>query len=375
MINRFYKNKINDLIQENKVLVLYGPRRVGKTTLIEEFLKEYKDKYFLGFGENKDLQDILNSQSINTIKTFFSGYELIVIDEAQKIPSIGEGLKLIVDHIPKVKVIATGSSSFDLSNKLGEPLTGRQNIIKLFPIAAMELKEESGPFDLLHKLNDFLIYGSYPEVLNCNNYLDKINYLTSLRDSYLYKDILELKNIKNSTKILDLLRLLAFQIGQEVSLTELGNSLDLSKQTVERYLDLLEKTFVIINLRGYSGNLRKEVTKTSRYYFYDNGVRNSIINNFNNIEVRNDVGQLWENYLFIERIKKQNYKRIYSNNYFWRTYDQKEIDLVEEREGKLFGYEFKYKKNNAKPPKEWIENYKNASFEIITKDNFIEFIT
>jgi predicted AAA+ superfamily ATPase len=222
---------------------------------------------------------------------------------------------------------------------------------------------------------ELLVFGSYPETLDKKNYAEKREYLELLRDSYLYKDILELENLRNSDKLSDILRLLAFQIGKEVSLNELSNALDLSKQTVERYLDLLEKAFVIQRVRGFSRNLRKEISKTARYYFLDNGIRNAVINNFNLLETRNDIGQLWDNFLFIERIKLRTYLNISANIYFWRTYDQKEIDLVEERDGNLFGFEFKWGDTKTKKPRLWLETYKNASYEIINRENFLGFIS
>ncbi len=373
-IYRFYDDKISSLLQNGKVLALYGPRRVGKTTLIKSFLENFSSKFFFGNGDDSALREILESENINRITSAFKGYDLIVIDEAQRIINVGLGLKILVDSLPECKVIATGSSSFKLSGKIGEPLTGRQKTALLYPLSALELSEEFGRMAINENLENYLIYGSYPEVITAENTEDKKDYLVLLRDSYLFKDILELENIKNSSKLFDLLKLIAFQIGKEVSLNELSNSLEIAKQTVERYLDLLEKTFVIKRVRGFSGNLRKEVTKTSRYFFMDNGIRNAVINNFNNLSTRNDVGLLWENYLFVERIKKQTYKKIYSNNYFWRTYDKKEIDMVEERDGKLFGYEFKWGGKKKTSEKLWLETYENAEFELINKDNYLDFI-
>ena len=374
MIKRFYSDKIDELLKPNKVLVLYGPRQVGKTTLLKEFLKTYRGKVYNSTGENASLQKVLESSDFSKIIPFFKGYDLIVIDEAQKIENIGQGLKIIVDQIEGVKVIATGSSSFDLSNKLGEPLVGRQRIRKLFPLSAIELSDNYGRFFLYEQLENILIYGSYPEIITAKSYSEKKDYLIQIRDSYLFKDILEFEKIKNNRKILDLLRLIAFQIGHEVSLQEIGNSLNIGKNTVERYLDLLEKSFVLINVRGFSRNLRKEVTKMSRYYFYDTGIRNAVIENFNPLTDRNDIGALWENYLVMERLKKQAYQPIYSNNYFWRTYDQKEIDWVEERDGKLFGYEMKWGDKKKKEPKLWKETYSNAEFEIINQENYLDFV-
>ncbi|MBU4486601.1 MAG: DUF4143 domain-containing protein, partial [Candidatus Delongbacteria bacterium] len=243
-----------------------------------------------------------------------------------------------------------------------------------YPVSAIELNDNSGGMTVYQRLEEMLIYGTYPEILNAPNNDEKKQLLTELRDSYLYKDIIQLENIKNSSKIMDLLVLLSFQIGREVSLNELSNSLNLAKQTVEKYLDLLEKTFVIKRVRGFSRNLRKEVSKTARYYFLDNGVLNSIGNTFNPIKLRNDIGALWENYLFSERLKKQEYHKIYSNNYFWRTYDMQEIDFVEERDGRLYGYEFKWSPKNIKAPKAWKENYPESEFMQINRDNFMDFV-
>ncbi len=376
MFIRNYMDKIPALIKPGRVLVLYGPRRVGKTFLLKQFLENYKGKVFTGVGEDRLVREILESESVQKIQSSFSGYDLIVLDEAQKVKDVGTGLKLVADHLPDAAVIATGSSSFDLAGLVGEPLTGRKQTLVLYPLSVMELKAQFGPMKPQELLEELLLYGAYPETLTLENVTQKRDYLNELRDSYLCKDILELENVRNSRKILDLLTLIAFQIGQEVSLNELGTALSLSKQTVARYLDLLEKVFVIKNVRGYSGNLRKEVTKMSRYYFYDNGVRNVVINNFNPLSQRNDVGQLWENFIFIERLKKQHYTGKVSNNYFWRTYDQQEIDHVEEIDGNLAGYELKYSPSKRKgPPKSWSRSYPDAMFEVITRDNFLSFVT
>lgn len=372
---RYYEKDFGKYLKKGKVTVIYGPRRVGKTTLIEKYLESYSGKYYFGTGEDSDLKQIFRSQSVNTMKNFFGGYDLVVIDEAQMIPDVGIGLKLLADQIKDIKVIASGSSSFDLSNKLGEPLTGRKVSLKLYPVSAIELSENIGGMAIYQRLEEMLIYGTYPEVLNAGSNDEKKRLLTELRDSYLYKDIMQLENIRNSSKIMDLLVLLSFQIGKEVSLNELSNSLDLAKQTVEKYLDLLEKTFVIKKIRGFSRNLRKEVSKTARYYFLDNGVLNSIGNTYNPLNLRKDTGALWENYLFSERLKKQQYHNIYSNNYFWRTYDMQEIDFVEERDGKLYGYEFKFSPKNIKAPKAWTDNYPDSEFTQINKENFMDFVT
>lgn len=315
VISRYYSNILGSFLKPNKVLVIYGPRQTGKTTLVNKYMENLSKeiKVYRGSGENLELKNILESQEFSKIIPFFQGYNLIFIDEAQKIGNIGSGLKIIVDQIPGIKIIATGSSSFSLSNKIGEPLVGRQTVLTLFPFAVLELKKELGSAYPFENMENLLIFGGYPEVITSSSRDEKITYLNQLRDSYLLRDLLELENIKNARKIFDLLRLIAFQIGKEVSLQELGTQLGMSKNSVEKYLDLLEKSFVIINLRGFSRNLRKEITKTSRYYFYDNGVLNAIIGNFNYLKQRNDIGQLWENFLFTERMKKQSYYRLFAN--------------------------------------------------------------
>jgi len=374
-ITRSIESKFDSIVQRGKVLVLYGARRVGKTSVVERYLKTLDQKHFAGTGDDIELRNILSSENKAIITNSFKGYDIVFIDEAQRIPDIGWGLKLLVDSNPEISVIASGSSSFELLNKIGEPLTGRQTIYTLFPVSIMELAEFKGRVHIIQYLSDYLIYGTYPETLNAINYEKKKEYLITLRNSYLFKDILEVENIRNSDKMFDLLKLIAFQIGNEVSLSELSRVLGIAKQTVERYLSLLEKSFIIFKIGGFSSNLRKEITKTSRYYFWDNGVRNALINNFNDPSSRMDMGMLWENFCFIERIKKQSYQKLYSNNYFWRTYDRQEIDLIEERDGKLFGFEFKWNsKKRIKPPKAFIEAYRNAHFECITPENFLEFV-
>lgn len=373
-ISRIYHN-LDQYLKPGKVLIIYGPRQAGKTTLLQGFLSRTKLKYRLDSGENIRVQEIFGSNDFTKILEYAGNYELIAIDEAQKIKNIGQGLKIIVDQIPSIKIIATGSSSFELSGQIGEPLTGRKNTLTLFPIAQMELKTIYNNFDLKQRMEEFLIYGCYPEVITAQNSDERKKIITEIADSYLLKDILELDKIKNSKIILDLLRLLSFQVGNEVSFSELGKQLGINYKTVARYLDILEKSFVIYNLRGFSRNLRKEITKKSKYYFYDNGIRNAIISNFNPPELRDDIGKLWENFMVMERVKKQAYAPIYANNYFWRAWNGQEIDFIEEREGRLYGYEFKWGGADTSAPKEWNKNYPNSSFEIVNKDNYLEFIT
>ncbi len=361
-------------LAHGKVVVIYGARRTGKTTLLQQFLQGIDEPYLLVSGEDIIVQGYLASQSIEKLAAFVGANRLLIVDEAQKVPNIGTNLKLIVDHIPGIRVIATGSSSFDLARSIGEPLTGRKTSLKLFPLAQLELSRIEQRHQTDANLESRLIYGAYPEVILTNDNRAREQYLREIVASYLYKDILELDGIRHATKISRLLQMIALQIGKEVSYTELGTGLGMSKNTVDRYLDLLEKAFVIQKLSGFSRNLRSEITKNSRYYFLDNGIRNALINNFNPLNIRNDVGELWENYLVMERIKRQEYMLEPANNYFWRTYNQKEIDFVEEREGKLFGFEMKWGAAGGKPPKEWLKAYPNATWQIINRRNYLEMI-
>lgn len=372
LIPRFLDN-LETYLEPNKVVLIYGPRQVGKTTLIQSYLAKTHFKYKLDSGDNIRIQEILSSQDFDKILEYAKGYELIVLDEAQRIPNIGMGLKILVDQIPNIKILATGSSSFELSGQVGEPLTGRKKTLILYPVAQLELLKIHNPYEVKKKLSDWLIFGGYPEVMVAEKE-KKGQLLSEIVESYLLKDILELEKVKGSKILLDLLRLLAFQVGSEVSLTELGAQLGLDYKTVDRYLDLFKKSFILFNLRGYSKNLRSEVTKKSKYYFYDIGVRNAVISNFNDLQLRDDIGKLWENFLVIERLKAQNYKGILANNFFWRTWSQKEIDWLEEREGTLFGYEFKFKKDKTKIPEEFISNYPEAKTAVINKENYLDFV-
>jgi len=373
MIKRYYD--LEKLIEPNKVLIIYGPRRVGKTTLLDEFLSRTKLKYKLDSGDSFQVQQILSSQDFSQIIEYASDYELIAIDEAQQIPNIGMGLKILVDQVPGLRVIVTGSSSFDLAQKVGEPLLGRKRTLILFPFSQKELLEKYNRFELKQNLEDFLVFGSYPEIITAETRKKKIDLLKELANSYLLKDVFSLGGIKGSKPVVDLLKLISFQVGNEVSLNELATQVHLDIKTVDKYLDILEKTFVLKRLSALSRNLRKEVRSKAKYYFYDNGVRNAIISQFNHLNSRNDAGFLFENFIVMERLKKQEYSSIYANNYFWRTYTQKEVDFVEEREGKLFGYEFKWGKDKpVKEPKEWRGTYSNAEYKIISQENYLDFI-
>lgn len=366
---------INDLKTSQKAVVIYGPRQAGKTTLAKNIVNKLGLKTLTINGESSPYRDALASQDFGKIKEVILGHELIFIDEAQKIDNIGICLKMIVDNHPEIKVLATGSSSFDLANKIAEPMTGRVWSYTLYPISAEELITTQSNFEYQNALESHLIYGSYPEIYSYPNKEAKIKYLNNLTNSYLYKDILEFTNIKHSDKISKLLNLIALQLGNEVSLSELGTQLGISKETVATYIDLLEKSFVIFTLRGFSRNLRKEVTKMNKIYFYDLGVRNSIINNFNSLNQRNDTGPLFENYLIIERFKRNSYHQLYANSYFWRLNTGAEIDYIEERNGVLSGFEFKLSKKTSKSKDSWLKSYAEAEWKLINRDNFLSFIT
>ena len=365
---------LRQLIIPGKVIVIYGPRRVGKTTLLKKYLESENNSVLFVNGDDIIVRQYLESQSIQTLRDFVGNHRLLVVDEAQYVEKIGLNLKLIVDHIPEIKVIVTGSSSFDLPRDVGEPLTGRKYVLKLFPLSQMEISKIEKRHETTASLESRLIYGSYPEVVLIRDNRRREDYLRELIQSYLFKDVLALEGIRYANKLVRLLQLLAFQIGKQVSFAELGKQLSMSKNTVERYLDLLEKVFVIYRRSGFSRNLRKEITKSQRYFFYDTGVRNVLIGNFNPLAVRNDLGELWENYIITERMKRQEYLRKVTNSYFWRTYDKKEIDLVEERQGRLFGYEVKWKKERVKIPQDWTSGYPDAAFEVIHRENYLKFI-
>lgn len=361
----------------NKVLILLGARRVGKTQLIKKYLENNTNQKVLKLnGEDVNDALLLQERSVINYQRLLNNIDLLVIDEAQNIDEIGLKLKLIVDSIDGIKVIATGSSMFDLANQLGEPLVGRKNTIYLFPLSQIEFSEFENFKETKENLERRLIFGGYPELEQYPDWEEKETYLFEIINSYLLKDILVFEGIRNSDKIYDLLRLIAFQLGKEVSLQELGNQLQISKNTVEKYLDLLTKVFILFKASGFSRNLRKEITKSNRWYFFDNGIRNALINNFNRLENRTDTGDLWKNYLASERIKKQNYQNIKVHNYFWRTYDQQELDWLEENGQELAGFEFKWnERKKSKIPTAFAKAYPEASFQVCNKDNYLDFIT
>lgn len=375
VIKRALQDKILSRLRAGKVIVLTGARRTGKTFLIREIMQNLKRPHRYLNGEDYTTALKLQNKGLDEYRNLIGENKFLIIDEAQKIENIGQILKLMIDEIEGLQIMITGSSAFDMLNIVGEPLTGRKYSYQLHPIAQIELMAYENPISTQSLLPSRLIYGSYPEVLTIHDNNEKIEYLTDLINSYLLKDILVLDRIKNSSKLVNIIRLLAFQVGHEVSVNELAQNVGLNKLTVERYLDLLTKVFVIYRVEGYSRNLRKEISKSPRYYFWDNGIRNMLIANFNDLSLRNDVGQLWENYIISERIKLQQYQGWPSNNYFWRTYDQQEIDWIEERDGGIFAYEIKYRNTQTKIPGAWARNYPNATFTVINTENYLKFIT
>ena len=363
-------------LRPNKVLMLIGPRRVGKTTFIRNYLKAFKAEEILKLN-GEDVLDaaLIQERSVANYSRLLEGKKLLVIDEAQHIPNIGMILKLIVDTIEGIRVIASGSSAFDLHQQAGEPLVGRMSTLNLFPLGQLEFSKVEDFKTTQENREERLIFGGYPELSQYSEWKDKEAYLYQLMNDYLLKDILKVDGVRNSHKLYSLLRLIAFQIGKEVSLEELGRQLGMSKNTVERYLDMLSKVFVVYRISGFNRNLRKEIVKNNRWYFYDNGVRNALIQNFNKLNLRADVGELWENYLAAERIKFQNYTQLHCTNYFWRTYDQQELDWVETEGYTIRSYEFKYNLNKSpKAPIGWKNAYPEASFDVIHSGNYLEWI-
>jgi len=369
---------LHRLVQPGKVIVLYGARRVGKTTLLKHYITKYlngTEEYLFVTGDDIHVQEYLSSRSIEKLREFVGKNKILIVDEAQYIKQIGLNLKLVVDNLPDIRIIASGSSSFDLSKQVGEPLTGRKYHIKQFPLAEKEISQIEKPHEIKAHLETRLIYGSYPEVVLMNDNQIRQEYLRELINSYLFKDILELENIRSSEKLVRILRLIAYQIGKEVSYNELGAQLGMSKNTIEKYLDLLEKVFVIFKRTGFSRNMRKVISKNCRYYFYDIGIRNALINNFKPLSLRDDVGQLWENYIISERYKIHEYDRDFVSSYFWRTYDGAEIDLVEEKDEELSAFEIKWNKKQVAIPPKWKNAYPNSLNQVINKDNYLKFIT
>ncbi|MCI0608554.1 MAG: ATP-binding protein [Anaerolineae bacterium] len=374
-IQRLLLSEIQKSILPGKVLVLYGPRQVGKTTLAKDLMDSVSLRTRFVNADELIYREALASQDLKTLDEVLGDAELLIIDEAQRVPEIGLNLKILIDNHPDTAFLATGSASFDLANKISEPLTGRKLTFTLYPLSYPEIRGAMGALEARAHLERWLVWGGYPAILTTDDPVLRERLLGELVGAYLYRDMLELEGVRRPEKIVDLLRLLAFQIGQEVSLSELGTGLSLNRETVDRYLDLLEKVFVIFRVGGFSRNLRKEVTKNPRYYFYDNSVRNSLIQNLNPLAVRNDIGQLWENFLMVERRKANQLAGRSVNAYFWRTYDQKEIDYIEEHGGQLHAFEFKWQQAEMRKSvrQAFLNAYPDARLETITRANFEQF--
>lgn len=367
--------RLERLVAPGKVVVVYGPRRVGKTTLMRRYARQFAQDAMMVTGEDVAVREFLESQSIAKLRAFVGARRTLIVDEAQHLRNVGLNLKLLADHVEGLRIIATGSSSFDLAQKTGEPLTGRRSTLLLLPLAQLELQAVEAAHETNALLEMRLVYGSYPEVVLMQSNEDRQRYLKELIASYLFKDILQLEGVRHADKLLRLLQLLAFQIGREVSTAELGTQLGMSKNTVMRYLDLLEKAYVVYARLGFSRNLRKEISKSRRYYFYDNGIRNGIVNNFNAIALRDDAGALWENYVMVERLKRNLYTGHLAESYFWRTHDRQEIDLVEEWGGQLSAAEMKWSRTaKARIPGAWQHAYPNGSFQVVHPGNYLAFI-
>ncbi len=375
MIDRLLTQEITKNLFKKKVLLVIGARQIGKTTLLKNILKASKEKsLWLNADESDIKQQLENATTSTQLFQLFGNAKLIVIDEAQQVENIGLKLKLIIDTNPDLQVIATGSSAFELLQKSNEPLTGRKKEFHLYALSYAELAQNETAIIEKRVLETRLIYGSYPEVIN--NPGNEKEILKDIANSYLYKDILRFDGIKKTAIIDKLLVALALQVGSEVSYSELAKTIgNINSVTVEKYIDLLEKSFVVFKLTALSRNLRNEIKKGKKIYFYDNGIRNAIINNFNPLALRNDKGALWENFLISERIKHNSYNNHYCNTYFWRTFDQAEVDYIEEYNGEMHVYEFKWKSKSKKVPASLLNSYIVKSTNTIDTDNYDSFIS
>ncbi len=372
MIKRSLEKIIFEKTKTGKAIILTGARQTGKTTLLKSMFTDKAGTLWLD-GDEPDVKAIFENPTSTRLKDIFAGKKVIIIDEAQRIENIGTKLKLITDHIPAVQLIATGSSSFDLANKINEPLTGRKWEYRLFPLSFAELSLHFGTIEETRLLPNRLIYGTYPEVVTNPGKEKEI--LRQLTDSYLYKDILMWERLKKPEKLVKLLQLLAFQVGSEVSYNELAKNLEMDNQTVEKYIQLLEQTFVIFRLGPFSRNLRKELKRSRKIYFFDNGIRNSLIANFNPPELRNDTGALWENYIISERMKFLHHNNIWANSWFWRTQDQQELDYLEERDGSLNAFEIKWNPvAKARLSRTFSGAYQDVTFQVINPGNYMSFL-
>ena len=374
IIRRDIQPVIEKQLFQGKVIVIYGPRRVGKTTLSKQLLQSHERSRYINCEllENKIALETTNSSAL---KSFLGNYRLIVLDEAQHIGDIGRILKIISDTFPEIQIIATGSSSFELGNRISEPLTGRSREYLLYPFSLNELLMTKDKISVSADLEWTMRFGLYPEVYGKPEH-EAIEELSQISSNYLYKDILQFEMIKRPNLLLNLLNALALQLGSEVSLNELSRMLGETIPTIQRYIELLEKAFVIFRLRSFSRNLRKEIAKGQKVYFYDLGIRNALIRNFNPLSLRNDVGGLWENWCIVERMKLNMNRRRFVNSWFWRTYDQKEVDYIEEEGGRMIAVEFKYKPDQKqKMVREFMDTYPGTTFMTVSRENYWDFIS
>jgi uncharacterized protein len=369
IMKRIIQNQVEQDFFKGKVIIVAGARQVGKSTLLDQLGETFPNKKILKINADNPTQaDLLRNKDFEQLKAIIGDNDIVFIDEAQRVQNIGLTLKLLVDNYKTEKqIVATGSSSVNLLQSTAEPLTGRKFTYHLYPISMEEFILNSDMLKLIENTELFLRYGMYPEIISTTGEDEKKRLLQEITASYLFKDILEFQEVRNPQVLTDLLKALALQVGSEVSYSELSNLLRIDLKTVERYVDLLEKSFVVFRLSAFSRNKRREISKNKKIYFYDVGIRNAVIDNFNSLDKRADVGQLWENFVLCERLKYREYHRIFATQYFWRTYDGSEIDLVEDRDGKLYGFEIKYKSSKARVPTKWNE-YDTSEFQLINKD-------
>lgn len=374
MIDRILQHTLEKQLFNGKLLLITGPRQVGKSTLLSKIETTLAKKVLFLNCDEPDVRELLKKPTSSQIKNLIGTAEVVMIDEAQRVKDIGITLKLAFDNLPNVQFIVTGSSALELANEINEPLTGRKFEYHLYPLSVKELVNHSGLLEVKRNWQHYLLYGLYPDVINQKGNEKEV--LKNLTDSYLYKDVFNFQEVRKPEIFDKLLKALALQLGSEVSYNELAKTVGSDIQTVQRYLDLLEKTFIVFRLHSFSRNVRNELKKSRKVYFYDNGVRNAIINNFQPIELRNDKGALWENFLVAERMKFNHYRKLYTNTYFWRTTQQQEIDYVEEYDGVLHAYEFKVNpKTKAKFPTTFLSAYPDHELSIVNPDNFLDFLS
>ena len=373
IIARTIETKLEKSLFLGKIVVIYGARQVGKTTLVKKILEKYpQDSIYLNCDE-PDIRAALTNKTSTELKSFIGSNRLVVIDEAQRVNNIGLTLKLIADNFPDIQIIATGSSSFELSGKIAEPLTGRKTEFFLYPLSVAELSQIFSPLEIDRLLEERLVFGMYPGVVFSGQ--EKEQRVRELATSYSYKDVLAYQDIRNPELLEKLLQALALQVGSEVSYNELARLLGVNKATVENYIRILEQAYIIFRVGPFSRNLRNELKRMRKIYFYDLGLRNALINNLNPVSLRSDVGALWENFLVSERIKRNNNNGVITNNYYWRTTGGKEIDLVEDSGGVLTGFKFKWLKENFTPPQEFLSVYQGSSIKLVNRKKYLDFLS